>query len=63
LPLPLPARFWRELDIQTLQRETTAQRISEGETEAIGLGKLEASPFGSRMPNENPVGFISAEAD
>jgi hypothetical protein len=25
----LPARFWRELDIQTIKRVTTAQRISE----------------------------------
>jgi hypothetical protein len=25
----LPARLWRELDIQTLQRQTTAQQISQ----------------------------------
>jgi hypothetical protein len=25
----LPARFWRELDIQAVLRKTTAQRISE----------------------------------
>jgi hypothetical protein len=34
----LPARFWREFDIQTQQRKTTAERISELKTEAIGLG-------------------------
>jgi hypothetical protein len=32
-------------------------------TEAIGLGKLGASPFGSRVPKGIPVGFISTEAD
>jgi hypothetical protein len=40
-------------DLQVLQRVTTAQRTSESETEAIGLGKLGTSPFGSRMPKEN----------
>jgi hypothetical protein len=59
----LPARFWRELDIQTLQSVTTAQRISESETEDVGLGKLGASPFGSRMPKENPGDLISLEAN
>jgi hypothetical protein len=33
------------------------------EAEAIVLGKPRASPFGSRMPKENPIDFISAEAD
>jgi hypothetical protein len=42
---------------------TTAQRTSEWETEAVGLGKLGASPFGSRMPKEIPGDFISAEAN
>jgi hypothetical protein len=61
--ISLPARSWWELEIHTLNRVTTAQRIPEWETEAIGLEKLGASPFGSRMPKENPGDLISAEAN
>ena len=48
----LPERPWRDLDNQALRKVLTAQRNSERETEAFGLGELGASPFGSRMPKE-----------
>jgi hypothetical protein len=56
----LSARFRRELDIQSL---TKGNNSAANLTEAISLGNIGASPFGSRMPKGNPVDLISAEAD
>jgi hypothetical protein len=50
-----PARFWWDEDNQALRRVTTAL------TEAIGLGKLGASPSGSRRGI--PGDLLSAEAN